>query len=102
MPHQTQIPDLQDELINENVPIVVGPKGELFIVDHHHFASALFQSFLDFKRPSIHSVLYACIQDDFSNMTKAEFWKTMKEENYVYLKDQRGNNITEDQLPTGT
>lgn len=78
---------------------MVGPAGELYIVDHHHFASGLFNAFLDFKRPTLHDVLYVCVQDDFSNMTKTSFWNTMQKNNYVYLQDPLGKNITVDELP---
>lgn len=54
--------DLVDSLMSNNLPVVVGPKGNLYLTDHHHFALALYESFLDFKRPMIHKVLYVCVQ----------------------------------------
>jgi len=91
--------ELKTFLIENFVPAVIGPDAEIYIIDHHHFAVALFQSFLDFKRPTIHRVLYACIQADYSNMSQQDFWKTMEHNRFVFLEDERGNTITVEQLP---
>jgi len=90
---------LRVNLMENNVPTVIGPKAEFYITDHHHFAVALFQAFLDFQRPVIHRVLYACIQEDYSQYNKSSFWKIMKERQFVFLEDERGNSITTDDLP---
>jgi len=91
--------NLRTLLVDNFVPAVLGPNAELYITDHHHFAVALFQSFLDFKRPSIHRVLYACIQADYSMMNVSSFWRQMQIQRFVFLEDEYGNNITWQQLP---
>eukprot|EP01126_Amoeba_proteus_P009476 TRINITY_DN13591_c0_g1_i11.p1 TRINITY_DN13591_c0_g1~~TRINITY_DN13591_c0_g1_i11.p1 ORF type:complete len:311 (-),score=57.02 TRINITY_DN13591_c0_g1_i11:510-1442(-) len=119
--------DLGDRLLENNVPTVVGPEGNLYLIDHHHFGLALFEAFLDFKRPMIHKVLYACVQvcfspnfhlhsfystkilvstpanrhqADYSNYSLPVFWRIMENRNYVLLRDERGNNISVSDLPT--
>jgi len=90
---------LRSFLIENQVPTIVGPGPDFFITDHHHLAVALFQAFLDFKRPSIHRLLYACVQADYSMMSMSEFWKTMIYQTFVFLEDERGRNITVDAIP---
>jgi hypothetical protein len=90
---------LRQSLMDEYVPAIIGPKGDIYITDHHHFAVALFQAFLDFQRPVIHRVLYACIQEDFSQLNKTTFWPEMIKRQFVFLEDERGNNITTNDLP---
>jgi hypothetical protein len=79
--------------------ITLTPEGRLYLTDHHHYAVALYESFLDFKRPMIHKVLYVCVQEDFHEMETTEFWTTMEQNNLVLLRDEFGNNITASQLP---
>jgi len=91
--------NLRAHLIDNFVPGIIGPNAEIYITDHHHFAVALFQAFLSFKRPSLHRVLYACIQADYSMMNLTSFWKQMQLQRFVFLEDERGNNITTSELP---
>jgi len=90
---------LHSFIIENQVPTIIGPGPDFFITDHHHFAVAMFQAFLDFKRPTIHRVMYACIQADYSTMSMTNFWSTMKSQKFVFLEDERGNNITVDTIP---
>jgi hypothetical protein len=91
--------DLRDYIIDNFVPAVIGPHAEFYITDHHHFAVALFQAFLEFNRPALHRVLYACIQADYSKMNSSSFWKQMKIQRFVFLEDERGKNISTSDLP---
>jgi hypothetical protein len=80
------------EYLRENfIPVVVGPKGNLYILDHHHQARAVLES--GYRR------VYIKIVADLSHMPKQEFWKEMTSRGYVYLKDTEGNDIDSDQLP---
>jgi hypothetical protein len=91
--------ELRTLLMDNYVPTVIGPNGEFFITDHHHFAVALFEAFLDYDRPVLHRVLYACIQTDYSNYNLTSFWRQMMNQRYVFLEDEHGNNITTADLP---
>jgi len=95
-------PDLRSFLMENAVPTVIGPGPDganFYITDHHHFATALFQAFLSFKRPTVHRLLYACIQADYSQLDVDHFWIKMEEEKLVFLEDEKGNNISVQQLP---
>jgi hypothetical protein len=63
-------------------PTVIGPGGELFIIDHHHLARALADE--NVKKTSCKIV------ENFSNLGKRDFWKKMKSTSWVYLYDQKG------------
>eukprot|EP01124_Arcella_intermedia_P036076 TRINITY_DN9372_c1_g1_i1.p1 TRINITY_DN9372_c1_g1~~TRINITY_DN9372_c1_g1_i1.p1 ORF type:complete len:335 (+),score=15.29 TRINITY_DN9372_c1_g1_i1:65-1006(+) len=91
--------DLKALLVDNMAPTVIGPGPEFYITDHHHFAVALFQAFLDFERPSLHRVLYACIQADYSALNSTLFWRKMEQQRYVFLEDEHGEKITVNQLP---
>ncbi len=64
------------------VPIVLGPRGHVYMIDHHHLARAAWEA--GYKR--VHTTLVA----DLSKLSDAQFWKTMKEKKWVYPYDQLG------------
>ena len=70
---------------------VVGPGGKLYLVDGHHFASALFAY--------EHNKMYVEIEADLSDLSPAAFWKKMKANHWVYLKDHKGKPIDVSELP---
>ena len=97
--------DLRELIMDHQIPTIIGPDKKsntdvgFYITDHHHFALALFEAFLDFKRPHIHRLLYACIQENYDNMTEKNFWRMMKDEQLVFLEDEYGNQIDIDAIP---
>eukprot|EP01127_Copromyxa_protea_P006178 TRINITY_DN1599_c0_g1_i1.p1 TRINITY_DN1599_c0_g1~~TRINITY_DN1599_c0_g1_i1.p1 ORF type:complete len:325 (-),score=43.78 TRINITY_DN1599_c0_g1_i1:68-1042(-) len=91
--------DLVHELISNIIPVVIGPSGNLYLTDHHHFGLALFESFLDFVNPHLHKVAYVCIQEDLHQLSETQFWTEMENQNFVMLRDEFGRNITVSQLP---
>jgi hypothetical protein len=60
------------DFVNENpVPIVVGPVGDLYIVDHHHFLSVCYHL-------GIEKVRIKVVRDlSKRQMTYSQFWKRM-------------------------
>jgi len=62
------------------VSVVIGPKGEYYLVDGHHFALALI--FMGKK-----SVYYE-VKETFTGVSYEEFWKQMEKKGYIWLKDQ--------------
>ena len=64
-------------------PTVIGPGGELFIIDHHHLARALADE--NVKKT------YCKIVANFSNLGRRDFWKKMESSSWVYLYDQTGH-----------
>jgi hypothetical protein len=73
-------------------PVIIGPGSVFYITDHHHLARALY----DLGE----SHTYCIIVDNLSDERVDDFWKRMEDNNEVYLKDQNGNVITPNDLPT--
>ena len=76
---------------NKEEPVIIGPGGTFYITDHHHLARALY----DIGE----SETYCIIVDNLSNAKVDDFWKQLKDNNEVYLKDPNGNPIAPNDLP---
>lgn len=81
-------------LKSHQIPAVIGPDGGLYITDHHHLARSLLNS-------NYHDLnVFICPQIDFSSASSMEsFWEMMTTNNLVYLKDNKGDNITSQDIP---
>jgi hypothetical protein len=66
---------------NKNpAPVVVGPDGKLFVLDHHHHLLALAKA---------SETTAICLkQTDLSSLSTDAFWKEMIKRGWVYLKDK--------------
>jgi hypothetical protein len=64
------------------IPVILGPRGEPFMIDHHHFARACWET--DMNEFEIK------ILKDCSKKSVKEFWNFMAQKNWVYLHDQFG------------
>jgi len=73
-------------------PVTIGPGGVFYITDHHHLARALYDIGV--------GETYCTITDNLSGATPDAFWKQLEANNEVYLKDQNGNPITPQDLPS--
>lgn len=82
---------LREFLCENPIPVVLGPKGEEYLVDHHHLGLALILE----KIPSA----YLQTLEDWSSETEPAFWTKMQAGNYLYLRDQNGRLKTSAQLP---
>ena len=70
------------------VPVIIGPGGEYYLVDHHHLCRAAQLLGMD-------SVFITVMRDgDWSQLAPEEFWKKMHASNYVWLHDAAGNPLT--------
>lgn len=72
---------------DQHIPIVIGPQGRKYITDHHHFVRGVTLSNL----PRNSKILFAVVVENWSNMTEASFWRTMVENGYTWLGDEKGN-----------
>lgn len=80
---QLQNPQDLNRYLNKNPePIVLGPGGQIFILDHHHLARAL--SELGILQT------FCQIQKDLSSLNEFEFWTEMNRNGWVYLYDENG------------
>lgn len=64
------------------VPVVRGPQGHFYLIDHHHLARALWDD-------GFHHV-YCGIVGDLSVCSTAQFWSRMNEHHWVYPYDAQG------------
>lgn len=80
-----------DFLGHHMVPVVVGPKERLFLVDHHHLVRALHEE-------SVAHVLTSVVAD-LSHLDKDEFWSVMDHRNLIYPFDRDGERQRPDKIP---
>lgn len=83
---------IEKVLSGKPIPTVRGPGNELFIVDHHHFGLALWQSGVE--------TAYIRVIDDISALSASQFWRRMEANGRVYLYDEEGQRVSPDRLPT--
>jgi hypothetical protein len=73
------------------VPAVLGPKGRLYIVDHHHFTKAL----LDEKASLVAVYLIA----DLEKLGKDEFWTFLDNNDWCHAYDADGKRCALADIP---
>jgi hypothetical protein len=64
------------------VPAVLGPRGRVYIVDHHHLARACWEVG--------EKTMWVEVVEDFSKLTYPEFWKRLERNHWLHLYDQYG------------
>jgi len=74
--------ELKHYLKSNPVPVVIGPGGRMYIIDHHHLVRAAWASGV--------SEVYVEIRSDLSDLPESAFWKRMSEEHWVYPYDHDG------------
>jgi hypothetical protein len=83
---------LRKFLCENPIPVVLGPGGKAYIVDHHHLALALIYE-------KINEAAVNVVQD-WSADASDLFWEKMQKSNYVYLRDEKGAEQDVSRLPT--
>jgi len=78
---------LHDYLLVRPVPVVIR-KGHYYLVDHHHLVHALYDAL--HKEFGDDLCMYIQVMFNGSSLSEGYFWKTMHEENFVYLFDGNG------------
>ncbi|MNT36421.1 putative ParB-like nuclease [compost metagenome] len=73
----------------KEIPIVIAPDGGYWLVDRHHLTKALWQQGVKAVRVKV----IARLQD------RASFWSQMQNNHWAWLKDERGQPLTPEQLP---
>ncbi|MFN8845455.1 MAG: ParB-like protein [Bdellovibrionales bacterium] len=73
------------------VPVVKGPQNKLYMIDGHHFTRGVYE--MDYP------YVFVKVEHDWSHLSPQAFWKKMKENNLVYLKDENGNDRQVKDLP---
>lgn len=79
-------------LINSHwFPSVIGPKGEYYIVDHHHLGMALHQV----KEKEVSLI----VLKDLSWLDLDSFWKYLEFNQWVHPYDESGNRVEFKKIP---
>ena len=73
-------------------PGVLGPKHQVYIVDHHHLGLALLEEGV--------KTVPVIIQSDFSWLEPSVFWRTMEFNRWAHPYDQHGERTDYDAMPT--
>lgn len=82
--------DREKYFLKNTVPVVIGPMGRRYMIDHHHFTLAAYEAGF--------TEVYFKVVDNLSDLSEKQFWKKMKKSGWVYLK-RNGNAISENDLP---
>jgi hypothetical protein len=94
---EEKIDDMSDKerkqfLIDNPIPTVRGYDGDLYLIDHHHLASAILEAGFDHAYVKV-------IPPDLTKLNEPDFWKEMERLKYVYLRDDDGKVISYKDLP---
>lgn len=73
--------------------VVIGPGGTLYLTDGHHTLT----SFAEADGLDVHVRLR--VLGNLSGLTETQFWQTMQDNKWVWLRDVTGHAITPAQLP---
>lgn len=73
------------------VPVVVGPGGKNYVIDHHHLALAL-------HKEKVEHVLTSVVAD-LRHLEKDAFWYVLASQNWMHLYDDRGELRPRKDLP---
>ncbi len=74
--------DLEMAIAEKPVPIVLGPAGRPYVIDHHHIAAAM-------RLVGVSDVPVVLVED-LSSLVPEEFWFTMENRRWAYPYDVRG------------
>jgi hypothetical protein len=83
--------DLAMAMAEKPVPLVLGPGGSSFLIDHHHVAAAL--------RHSGIKTMPAVLVADFSSLSYQEFWLSMEDHRWTYPYDAKGQRKSFTDMP---
>ncbi|MBF9233185.1 ParB-like protein [Microvirga alba] len=73
------------------IPVVLGPKGRSYILDHHHLALAL-------HREGVEHILTSVVAD-LSGLEKDAFWYVLAHKNWMHVYDAKGQLKTHRDIP---
>jgi hypothetical protein len=77
-------------LKKKTAPVILGPNGDMYLVDHHHTALA-------FLRAGVNKMLVQVIAD-FSHFSREEFWNHAASQGWARLVNRNGKPIQWHQL----
>ena len=75
----------------EQLPVVLGPGGDVFAIDHHHVAAALWAAQIE-QAPVV-------LVSDISSLCVNDFWLEMENKRWTYPYNARGGRISFSNMP---
>ncbi|MBF0400035.1 MAG: ParB/Srx family N-terminal domain-containing protein [Magnetococcales bacterium] len=96
---------LNNYLLTHTVPVVIGNKGQFYLIDHHHLSYALWNAAGDpkrkFKAKQSEVAVVAQVVSNWNNITDYAFWKSLYDANWLYPFDNLGGGpMKPKQLPS--
>ena len=73
------------------VPVVLGPKGRMYVVDHHHLARALLEEG--------ETVAPIYVLSDLSHVDKDAFWTVLDNSGWCHAYDHKGRRCELSDIP---
>ena len=74
------------------IPVILGPRGDHYLIDNHHLARALYDE-------GVKSVLTLVIAD-LRKLDASAFWFVMDNRGWLHPYDERGRRRTHEDLPS--
>jgi hypothetical protein len=84
-----------EKSVEDMKAVVIGPGGEPYLVDGHHTLNAFFER----KDGGADVLVRLKVLANLGALKSEEFWKTMQEKGWVWLRDGNGQPIAPKQLP---
>jgi hypothetical protein len=75
----SSLPQVESDLVGDIEPVVIGPGGQLYLLDGHHTFTALLDSEWGAQNPTV----YVNIVANFSNLTTSQFTAAMQANNFL-------------------
>jgi hypothetical protein len=73
------------------IPVVAGPKGRCYIVDHHHLVRALHEE-------GVEEVLVTVVAD-LRQLDREAFWFVLENRNWMHAYDDKGRRCGFEEIP---
>jgi len=83
--------DLDMAIASKPIPVVLGPGGNVFAIDHHHVAAALWAAQIE-QAPVV-------LVSDISSLCVNDFWLEMENKRWTYPYNARGGRISFSNMP---
>ena len=72
-------------------PVILGPEGERYLIDHHHLVLALYEEGV--------KSLYVSVVCDLQKVDAGDFWNMMDYHGWTHPFDEKGRRRSYDDLP---
>ncbi|HXC29440.1 MAG TPA: ParB-like protein, partial [Stellaceae bacterium] len=75
----TTLAEVENDLLGDVEPVVIGPNGQLYLLDGHHTFTALLDSVWGAQNPTV----YVNVIANFSGLSQSEFLATMQSDEFL-------------------